>query len=471
MDFQEVIASAGQWFNDVNTHVYAEPESCVAPAGVGLLSVKDFGAIGDGVTDDSAAINAAINSVAASGGGVIHMPTGVYSINSPVILKGYVILSGEGFGRTIIKGANSTSHDLVVTDGFATLVGTNTTGGPRCFGLRDLTIDGNRWNRTGTGTCLLIYGYDYELTNIEIYDSRGIGFYSEWAISGNVPVTPNGKDTMESHVTGLRTFRCGTDGMVFNGPHDTIFRDILTFINAGRGAAFGEGATYTAGGVMVDQLHSYGNGGWGVVASTLVLAGVIESESNTASGGVQVNAPGGRIHGGSVMSWGNTGVGVELNAPGSITAIIAHHNTGNGLNLYSTSNQLRVTSYFNGGDGVRYNGNGGNNTVSPVQTYNNTGKGVYISGNDNRVTGLSAISNGTGGIQLSSGIGGLRLDGECTANGGVQADFGVLNNPAIIDLLIYTNAGQTAWSGDPGNNFVRVAARGSDIRPISRVQT
>lgn len=441
-----------------------------ATGAAGRTSVKDFGAAGDGVADDAGAFNAAINSVCAAGGGVLYVPTGTYILGSTVTLKSRVILEGEGIDRSILRGKAATSHDLVETDGYSSLVGTNTAAGPLCFGLRNLSIDGNRWNRSGTGSCLRIYGYDYELTNVEIYRATGVGFYSEWAISGNVPVTPYGKDTMEGHITGLRVFQCGADGMVFNGPHDTVFRDILTFINVGRGAVFGEGPACTAGGTMVDQLHSYGNGSWGVVTSTQIFGGVIESESNTGGGGIQVNAPGGRIRGGVVTGWGNTGNGVELNAPGSITTIISHNNTGDGMCIYSGSNQLRVTSYSNGGHGVRYNGSGGNNTVSPLQTYSNTGKGVYVAGNDNRITALSAISNSGGGIQLSSGIGGLRLDGECTANGGVQADFGALNVPAIIDLLMYTNPGQTAWAGDPGNNFVRIAAAGNDSRQLNRVR-
>jgi Pectate lyase superfamily protein len=46
------------------------------------VSVKDFGAVGDGVTDDTAAIQAAISSGAAH----IHFPQGIYSINSCINL-------------------------------------------------------------------------------------------------------------------------------------------------------------------------------------------------------------------------------------------------------------------------------------------------------------------------------------------------------------------------------------------------
>ena len=52
------------------------------------VSVKDFGAVGDGVTDDTAAIQAAINAVCAASttgyGGVVYLPPGVYKTTSTI---------------------------------------------------------------------------------------------------------------------------------------------------------------------------------------------------------------------------------------------------------------------------------------------------------------------------------------------------------------------------------------------------
>ena len=57
------------------------------------VSVKDFGAVGDGVTDDTAAIQAAIDSIAA---GVIQIPKGVYLVTAPILVKNGIIICGEG---------------------------------------------------------------------------------------------------------------------------------------------------------------------------------------------------------------------------------------------------------------------------------------------------------------------------------------------------------------------------------------
>lgn len=69
------------------------------------VSVKDFGAAGDGATDDTAAIQAAID----SGAGVIHFPQATYFLanGSTLILASDQTLAGEGRLQTIISSYNA----------------------------------------------------------------------------------------------------------------------------------------------------------------------------------------------------------------------------------------------------------------------------------------------------------------------------------------------------------------------------
>jgi parallel beta-helix repeat protein len=71
----------------------------------GIVSVKDFGAKGDGVTDDAAAIQAAVNFVYSNGGGIVFVPVGTYSISTWIKLNSYVTLQGEGFESKIVSTA------------------------------------------------------------------------------------------------------------------------------------------------------------------------------------------------------------------------------------------------------------------------------------------------------------------------------------------------------------------------------
>lgn len=62
----------------------------------------DYGAAGDGVTDDRAAIQAAIDAASAAGGGVVFLPAGTYLIKRPLFLPSKVTLMGAGRGATTI---------------------------------------------------------------------------------------------------------------------------------------------------------------------------------------------------------------------------------------------------------------------------------------------------------------------------------------------------------------------------------
>lgn len=55
----------------------------IRPAAQRTLSVTSFGAVGDGKHDDSAAFAAAVESLNAGGGGVLHVPCGTYLVNTP----------------------------------------------------------------------------------------------------------------------------------------------------------------------------------------------------------------------------------------------------------------------------------------------------------------------------------------------------------------------------------------------------
>ena len=77
-------------------------------------SVKDFGAVGDGVTNDTAAVQAAIDEAGRAGGGRVSMPSGVYLVD-PLALRTGVALIGDGVGATVIRMRPSAAqhNDLI----------------------------------------------------------------------------------------------------------------------------------------------------------------------------------------------------------------------------------------------------------------------------------------------------------------------------------------------------------------------
>lgn len=70
------------------------------------VSVKDFGAVGNGTTDDTTAIQAAINSLSATGG-IVYFPTGTYKISALLSTpSGNITLQGNGTEASIINQTN-----------------------------------------------------------------------------------------------------------------------------------------------------------------------------------------------------------------------------------------------------------------------------------------------------------------------------------------------------------------------------
>jgi len=74
------------------------------------VSIKDFGAVGDGVADDTARIQDAINSSPLQ---VIHIPSGTYLVTDTITVPSGNIIVGDGAGlTTILAKSLGTSADL-----------------------------------------------------------------------------------------------------------------------------------------------------------------------------------------------------------------------------------------------------------------------------------------------------------------------------------------------------------------------
>lgn len=68
-------------------------------------SVKDYGAVGDGVTDDTAAFQEALNAAGNSGGGVVFVPAGRYKIAGNLLVPTGVTLRGDWISPEESDGA------------------------------------------------------------------------------------------------------------------------------------------------------------------------------------------------------------------------------------------------------------------------------------------------------------------------------------------------------------------------------
>jgi Pectate lyase superfamily protein len=63
---------------------------------------KDFGAKGDDVTDDTAAIAAALDAARQNGGGVVYLPYGIYRLSKTIVIPPHTVVRGELRDATVL---------------------------------------------------------------------------------------------------------------------------------------------------------------------------------------------------------------------------------------------------------------------------------------------------------------------------------------------------------------------------------
>ena len=97
------------------------------------MNVKQFGAHGDGETNDSSAIN---NAITALSGKSINIPVGTYMLNAPINVPANTQIVGSG-ADTVLKAISA----INLNDNLIKLEGANNTA------LSNFTVDGNRSNQ------------------------------------------------------------------------------------------------------------------------------------------------------------------------------------------------------------------------------------------------------------------------------------------------------------------------------------
>lgn len=113
------------------------------------VNLSDFGAAGDGVADDGPALQAALDALAASGGGTLVVPSGRYAIITPVEkdFSGISNITIIGAEPTPDSGSENPSRGLGLSSEFIVRVGQTNTAlgiiGVRNFLVQDITFIGD----------------------------------------------------------------------------------------------------------------------------------------------------------------------------------------------------------------------------------------------------------------------------------------------------------------------------------------
>ncbi|WP_040261690.1 putative Ig domain-containing protein [Pseudomonas massiliensis] len=339
-----------------------------------IFNVKDFGAVGDGVTDDTAAMQAAIDAAAAAGGGTVFVPSGTYIVSAGeepsdgcLMLKSNVYMEGEGAGKTTVKVADGS--DTKITGVIRSAYGEET----HDFGLSNLTIDGNRDNTTGkidgwfNGYIPGQDGHDSNVTlsGVEIMNCSGYGF------------DPH-EQTINMLIENCVSHGNGLDGFVADYMIDTKYVNNVAYDNDRHGFNI---VTSTNDFTMTGNV-AYGNGGNGIV---------VQRGSEDIPSPYDIT-----IEGGSVYDNGAEGVLVKLSSDVTVSGVDIHDNGGAGVRIYGSTG-VTVT-------GNTLTNNGLNAPVPEVviQSYDDTTgvSGKFFPGSDNQIIDNTI----TGGANSTYGV-------------------------------------------------------------------
>lgn len=338
------------------------------------VNAKDYGATGDGVTDDTASIAAAITA-AQSLGASVFLPPGTYVTTNVLTLPAGVGLYSQSRSARIVTALNS--HDGIN-------LGSNCT-------VRSIVLEGANVERVAGGGADGIDSSDasnvlIEDCEIKKWGSRGIATGAapiNWRIRANY--------VHENFDEGIFLWRGGYDNFVegnhvisnqYNGIDTNCTRTIIRGnVVRGNGAAEGVG---DMDGIMVKGITSYD------------LAYVIVEGNEVYSNfyhGISVNGADSNVQG--VIIRGNT---VALNGQGGIW-VQYQFATGNII----AENQVRGQ----GGSGIGLD-SCSDNSVIGNQVWSNGGNGIHVgsevTGSDRNIISANRIKSNTGvGLNVAAG--------------------------------------------------------------------
>jgi hypothetical protein len=200
----------------------ARVEDALAAPPPTVYDVTTYGAQGDGTTDDSNAIQTAIDAANSRGGGTIVFPAGTFRITRGITIYSRIVLRGAGMGTTMIRKSNGGGRYPVLRSPGYDPGGRNPVE-ISDWSLQNITLDGNKAGGA-LGHGAQAYGYGFTLVNVSIKNCAERGLWSEYL--ANLPASG---EPLEAMLANVRVHGCAQGGIFWNGPHDSQWVNVVVY--------------------------------------------------------------------------------------------------------------------------------------------------------------------------------------------------------------------------------------------------
>lgn len=440
------------------SHVPPSPP-VIPPGSVTLIrNVRDYGARGDGVSDDTAAIQAAL--AAASAGECVYLPNGTYVVSGINLPASSITIAGAGAG-SVLKLKNAANASLLTN-----------TAGITDITIRDLQIDGNNANQTsglgrGTNGILIFNAQRVSIVGVSIHDTYTnairlqkvtVGMVRGCILRniGKAGVSASGIDATPSNVGEGNTDITIADNIVdtITGTGNGIFVASEAGTSESRRIVIADNHVKGAADEAIEVLRCLHFSVTGNVIASTGNIGIYCRESSRGS------------IAGNTISEGDVGISVDTQGTTAITDVAISNNVianvtdesvnGAGIQL-TTGSSVAITGCSIVGNrvtgckrsGIKLAGAG----IKKVAIAGNTSSGCDGSGisveavdGDISITGNVCYNNGQNGALTSAGIqvvdtnNGVVVGNHCFDDqGGATQKYGVYVTGTSVDWLVVGN--------------------------------
>ncbi len=374
----------------------------------GPVNVKWFGAKGDGSVNDTAAIQAAINSL--TSGGVVFLPASTYIVSSTLSIPyPNVKIMGSG-NSTVIKAANTSNYETMIL-----------ASGLNGIEVADLVVDANHGNRISlsirTVGIYLASCIDSSVDNCTVQNTIGGN-----GIPG-VGIALGGA-SVRCRITSCILKDCGVAGKAADGVYTSGTQNLIMNCIA-------QNCTDTGFVIEKSSLS-------GIIGCTVKKCGAGAAITNASPTDVTGNF----IDGLTINDWSasNTGgiqIGTPTSAPGAllntrVSNVTMERVAGLGPSIYVRQIGGKIIGLTL--DNIRINGAGTQGIlfnatdilITNCHIYNTTNAGIQSQGVCERVIVEGCyIYGGTFGVVLNTGISNCHLIGNVIIGKTGQTNYGV----------------------------------------------